>query len=206
MMWECLRLFSSYVDEVTTLTRQTLLIRAAIESKEIADRIFAIETSAKNAAELLRQTTEIIQVENTPVALEVSWVAINQLLTSVIRSVYPSAITRGIDIVFLRSWQNLVACIDKVWIDVILKTLTAQIISVATAGSQVTIESHRQSDGCVAISMRWTQVDAGSNVAKADVAIDSSAAAPSIDIIEPIRRLIDFTWSFSYVRDYLRMS
>lgn len=191
MMWECLRLFSSCVDEVATLARQTLLVKGVIENKEVTDHILSIENSAENAAEVLRQTAEIIHVEDTPVALEVSWVLINDLLTSVIRSAYPSAITRGIDIVFLRSRQSLMACVDGVWIDVILKTLANQIIGNAAAGSQVTIESRRQSDGSVAIAMRWTNLDPGGSVAEPDLLFDPSGPIPSIDVMESVRRLID---------------
>lgn len=121
---------------------------------QAADAYSCIRSMAAALAEgrqILESAQEIFEEVPLPTALSLEWVYLPNFLLAVVRNAQPGYLQRGVDLRLKPFIQRLRACIDRIWMEVVLNTLLAEVLSCVEDGAEVVVEAQYREDGSISI-------------------------------------------------------
>lgn len=101
--------------------------------------------------QILESAQEIFEEAPSPIALNLEWVYLLSFLLAVVRNAQPGYLQRGVDLRLKPSSHGLRACIDRIWMEIVLNTLLAEALSCVEDGAEMVVEAQYHEDGSISI-------------------------------------------------------
>lgn len=101
----------------------------------------------------LESAREIFEEAPSSTMLNLEWVYLTSFLLAVVRNAQPAYLQRGIDLRLKPSSHRLRACIDRIWMEVILNSLLEDALLYVEKGAKMVVKAQHCENGAISITI-----------------------------------------------------
>lgn len=116
-------------------------------------RMSSMAATLAEGQQILDSAREIFEEVPFSITLNLEWVYLTNFLLTVVRNAQPSYLQRGVDLRLKPSNHRLRACIDRIWMEVILNSLLADALLYVENGAKMAVETQYCEDGSISVAI-----------------------------------------------------
>lgn len=124
------------------------------ENLKVRDIAYSISRSLLDLKDIVNVTSELINEQSSPIAMDKEWVCLPDFLTSFVRNAQLTCVQQNVDIQLKASDLEIYVWLDRIWMEMILNTLLSEALIHINGGGELFVELNQPEDSYVGVSIQ----------------------------------------------------